>query len=89
MDGGQNGAMSRELVIVFEDAVTESPMGESPHSTSETFTFCPQAFCACAVQYAFVCECMVLLSSVSLKVLMVYVGSVEDLKLNGSGANTL
>lgn len=65
MDGGQNGAMSRELVIVFEDAATESPMGESPHSTSETFTFCPQAFCVCAVQNAFVRECMALLSSES------------------------
>lgn len=31
-----------ELVIVFEDTETESPMGESPLGRSETFTSCPQ-----------------------------------------------
>lgn len=29
-------------MIAFEDVETESPMGESPHSRSETFTLCPQ-----------------------------------------------
>lgn len=65
MDGGQNGAVSHELVIVFEDAATESPMGESPHSTSETFTFCPQAFCVCTLECVFVCMSTALLSSES------------------------
>lgn len=47
MDGGQNRAIGGELVIVFEDTETESPMGKSPHSRSETFTLCPLTFCVC------------------------------------------
>lgn len=44
MKGGDGGRTkwSCELVIVFEDTETESPMGESPQSRSETFTFCPE-----------------------------------------------
>lgn len=46
--GGDGGRTERscEPVIVFEDAATESPMGESPRRRSEAPTLCPQP-CVC------------------------------------------